>query len=116
MTVEEAIKEVKARARWLTRFEGQEPYIGEVLVAEIKRLRIELAYAIEQRTCQCSYDDGCRFALERDAALSEVKRLRAENEQMRTALRRVAVWPYDIMGDCVAEAKHETAEAAKDGE
>jgi hypothetical protein len=76
MDVEKAIKEVEARANGRTRIEGQEPNIDEVLVAEIERLRIELGYAIEQRMCQCSYDDGCRFARERDDALAEVKRLR----------------------------------------
>lgn len=49
------------------------------------------------------------------ATLDELARLRADNITMRTALNRIAEWPYDIMGDCVAEAKREAAEAAKKG-
>lgn len=38
MTPEEAIKIVKAKANLRTRYEGQEAFLDEVLVAEIERL------------------------------------------------------------------------------
>jgi regulator of replication initiation timing len=40
--------------------------------------------------------------------------LQAENERLRKALHRIAEWPYDIMGDCVADARREAAEAARE--
>lgn len=39
MTADEAIAIVRNKASGRTRFEGQEPYLDEVLVAEIERLR-----------------------------------------------------------------------------
>jgi hypothetical protein len=39
MDIDEAISVVNAKARGRTRFEGQKPFIDEVLVAEIERLR-----------------------------------------------------------------------------
>jgi nitrogenase subunit NifH len=44
---------------------------------------------------------------------SQLAAARRELEQARAVLRRIADWPYDIMGDCVAEARKEAAEAAK---
>lgn len=43
--------------------------------AEIERLQSELAYAIEQRRCECSHDDACRFARERDEAIAKSERV-----------------------------------------
>ncbi|MBE3064090.1 MAG: hypothetical protein IMZ69_03620 [Spirochaetes bacterium] len=42
------------------------------------------------------------------------RRAKVENERLRAALARIAEWPYDIMGDCVAQAKAEAALAAKE--
>jgi predicted RNase H-like HicB family nuclease len=42
VTPEEAIKIVESKANGRTRYEGQEPFLDEVLVAEIKRLKNEL--------------------------------------------------------------------------
>lgn len=42
MTVDEAIQIVKQKANARTRYFGQEPFIDEVLVLEIERLRKEL--------------------------------------------------------------------------
>lgn len=39
MTPEEAIKIVKEKSQGRTRWEGQEPFLDEVLVEEIERLR-----------------------------------------------------------------------------
>lgn len=39
MTADEAIAIVMSRARGRTRYEGQEPFVDEILVAEIIRLR-----------------------------------------------------------------------------
>jgi hypothetical protein len=41
MTVDEIIKQVNIKASGRTRYEGQEPFWDEVLVAEIERLRAE---------------------------------------------------------------------------
>ena len=38
-TVEEAIALVKSKANGRTRYEGQEPFVDELLVGEIERLR-----------------------------------------------------------------------------
>lgn len=43
MNADEAIRIVKSKAEGRTRYEGQEPFLDEVLVAEIERLREELA-------------------------------------------------------------------------
>lgn len=40
--------------------------------------------------------------------------LEAENARLREALLRIASWPYNIMGDCVADAR-EDARAALEG-
>jgi hypothetical protein len=44
-------------------------------------------------------------------AEAEVEKLRAENERFRIALEHIKDWPYDIMGDCVYDARKEAAEA-----
>lgn len=41
MTPDEAIRIVKSKAEGRTRYDGQEPFLDEVLVAEIERLRKE---------------------------------------------------------------------------
>ncbi len=46
MTAGEAIEIVRSKARGRTRYEGQEPFLDEVLVDEIERLRAELAATI----------------------------------------------------------------------
>lgn len=43
MTPDEAIAIVNSKASGRTRYAGQEPYIDEVLVAEIERLRSEVS-------------------------------------------------------------------------
>lgn len=45
MPVDEIIKNVHNMAHWRTRFEGRMPFWDEILVAEIERLRAELAKA-----------------------------------------------------------------------
>ena len=42
--------------------------------------------------------------------------LMEENMQLRKVLERIARWPYDIMGDCVADARREAQEALRGGE
>ncbi len=42
MTADEAIAIVYSKARGRTRYEGQEPFLDEVLVAKIERLRVLL--------------------------------------------------------------------------
>lgn len=42
MTPNEAIAAVKSRAEGRTRYDGQEPFLDEVLVGEIERLRRKL--------------------------------------------------------------------------
>ena len=46
-----------------------------------------------------------------DEASTMVIELRAEVERLKGALRRIADWPYDLMDDCVAEARAEAAHA-----
>ena len=43
--------------------------------------------------------------------VSEVERLKKENNIMKLALGVIRDWPFDIMGDCVAEAKAKAAYA-----
>jgi hypothetical protein len=50
MTVDEAIKTVEVRASGRTRYMDQEPFLDEVLVGEIERLRKELVKAMEAVT------------------------------------------------------------------
>lgn len=45
MDVEEAIRIVRDKSSGRTRWEGQEPYLDEVLVEEVLRLRGALRYA-----------------------------------------------------------------------
>lgn len=42
MTPDEAMAIVKSKAAGRTRYEGQEPYIDEVLAAEVERLRVRV--------------------------------------------------------------------------
>ncbi len=37
-----------------------------------------------------------------------------ETERLRAALRRIREWPYDVMGDCVYEARKEAEDALKE--
>jgi uncharacterized small protein (DUF1192 family) len=65
----------------------------ERLTAERDERAVELRYLREIRgpgTCQCSDDDACRFALERDEARAEVERLTAEVEACK-AVRAEAI-------------------------
>jgi len=43
-----------------------------------------------------------------------VRRGDEEIERLRSALRRIRDWPYDIMGDCVADAQREAGETLKE--
>jgi len=52
MTPDEAIRIVRQKANCRTRYEGQEPFLDEVLVGEIERLRQENARSQEQ--CYCA--------------------------------------------------------------
>ena len=59
---------------------------AEKAEAEVGRLNNELRYITEVRqpgTCQCSDDDVCRFAHERDQARSERDDLKAEVARLR---------------------------------
>jgi hypothetical protein len=49
MTADEAIAIVRARGKGRTRYEGHEPFLDEILVAEIMRLREHLA--VMSRSC-----------------------------------------------------------------
>jgi hypothetical protein len=46
--------------------------------AEVERLR-----EIHRRGCECSTDDACQFARERDEARAEVERLTRERDEAR---------------------------------
>lgn len=52
-TVEDALMLVDEKARGRTRYEGQEPYVDEMLAGEVRRLRSILNTGI------CMWDDGC---------------------------------------------------------
>lgn len=42
---------------------------------------------------------------------------RASRDGLRRALDEISLWPFDIMGDCVADAKHIAKKALEaDGE
>jgi hypothetical protein len=56
-------------------FRPVDGYVAD-LKAENERLRWELGLAIEQRQCECGWDEACRFARERDEAKAENERLR----------------------------------------
>ena len=57
MTPDEALSIVDAKAAGRTRFAGMEPYVDEVLAAEVRRLRNELA----ARTALVSREDYERW-------------------------------------------------------
>lgn len=72
MNVDEAIKMVRDKSKLRTRYEGQEPFLDEVLVAEIERL------TTENRTHVATI--GCLIEQAKSAAVAhqaEVERLRA---------------------------------------
>lgn len=67
MTADEAIAIVESKARGRTRYEGQEPFVDEVLVAEIRKLREALKAVIPPARglfggpligCKAIYEDG----------------------------------------------------------
>jgi hypothetical protein len=54
---------------------------------------------------------------DRETARDLSKRLeRAQEEiaRLREALKRIYEWPYDIMGDCVYDARKEAEDALKE--
>lgn len=55
----------------------------DAALAEVQRLQ-----ELRQRGCDCSDEDACRFARERDEARAEVERLKAEVERLRAAAYR----------------------------
>lgn len=57
MNIDKAIADVRSKANGRTRYEGQEPRIDEVLVAEIDRLRGRLGNVIER--CEIIADGSC---------------------------------------------------------
>ena len=44
----------------------------------------------------------------------EIATLKAEMERLREVLKRIRDWPYDIMGDCVYDARKEAQAALKE--
>jgi len=55
----------------------------DAALAEVQRLQ-----ELRQRGCDCSDEDACRFARERDEARAEVERLKAKVERLRDAAHR----------------------------
>jgi hypothetical protein len=43
-----------------------------------------------------------------------LEKAQEEIARLRTVLKRIREWPYDIMGDCVYEARKEAEEALKE--
>jgi len=68
---------------------------------EITALKADLSYWKE-------------LAAERIACNLENVALKAEVEKLREALKRIRDWPYDIMGDCVYDARKEAEDALKE--
>jgi hypothetical protein len=54
MTPDEAIAIVKSKANGRTRYEGQKPFLDEVLVAEIERLRAQANHPSVSVECKTS--------------------------------------------------------------
>lgn len=74
MTPDEAIKIVESKARGRTRYEGQRPFLDEVLVNKLKkmaarweRLRESCQKHIDEfeHGCVDEYESGCRYAYQR---------------------------------------------------
>jgi hypothetical protein len=42
-----------------------------------------------------------------------LEKAQEEIARLRTVLKRIREWPYDIMGDCVYDARKEAEEALK---
>jgi hypothetical protein len=74
MTIDEAIAEVESRAAGRTQYEGREPPLDEVLVAEIERLR-KLVATLE---------------ISAQSRLTRVVRLTCERGELMAALDRAA--------------------------
>ncbi len=61
MTPDEAVKIVKSKANGRTRYEGQVPFLDEVLVGEIERLREAIRLDISDAKVTCGSDGkGCK--------------------------------------------------------
>jgi len=58
ITVDEVIKRVRIKANGRTRYEGQEPFWDELLVAEIERLR-EQVLDLQSEIDWAYADDDC---------------------------------------------------------
>ena len=56
MTPDEAIAIVKQKANGRTRYEGQDPFLDEVLVAEIERLREQVRHQQPLERINCFMD------------------------------------------------------------
>ncbi|KKM39532.1 hypothetical protein LCGC14_1564380 [marine sediment metagenome] len=63
MTLDESISDVRSKARGRTRYEGQEPFRDEVLVAEINRLR-EALVEIARGRKDCGRPLGGQVAMQ----------------------------------------------------
>lgn len=104
MSPDQAIKIVKELSSGRTRYEGQKPFVDEVLVAEIDRLRA----LTKCDSCGEQFDEngGCCEPCFSKSLMAHLKpivaerdRLRAENERLRNAyndaLQRIAALVRD---------------------
>lgn len=66
------------------------------LERELAAAQAELRIAIEQRRCECSHEDACRFARERDA-------VQAENARQKKLISKMYEAMIDTMPECPQE-------------
>jgi hypothetical protein len=81
MTPEEAILIVENKARGRTRYEGQEPFLDEILVEEIRRLQNEI------RKLNCGLHAEISNRIE---AQGEMIRLRVRADNLLNALWNIS--------------------------
>jgi predicted RNase H-like nuclease (RuvC/YqgF family) len=69
---------------------------------------------VKQEVSKILARDIIKLEKENDSLSKRLEKAQEEIARLRGALERIREWPYDIMGDCVYDARKEAEEALKE--
>ena len=106
--IEEAVEALQSQAERIAELERESETHAKaygLAIVERDNLRHELKVAQEGWRCECSTDDACRFARERDAKAERIKELESECEVERLRLAACGVAALGYFDGCKDEYK-----------